>query len=118
MRLHLFIRFCNMKRELKFRVWDNVSYMSKPFTMGDAIAKVIEFTDDCVVMQYTGRRDINGQEIYEGDIVYHGESIREVIYYLTNWVLKRGEDGILLSFSSTPRVIGNIYENPELLKKD
>lgn len=58
-----------MTRQIKFRVWDNVDYMSTPFTLQDLQSKKIEFTSDCPVMQFTGLKDRNGKEIWEGDVV-------------------------------------------------
>lgn len=55
-------------REIKFRVWDNIDYMSQPFTLNDVMLGKIAFTEDCPVMQYTGLKDWKGKEIYEGDI--------------------------------------------------
>ncbi len=55
----------------KFRVWDNVDYMSKPFDLQGLQNKTVQFTSDCVVMQYTGLKDKAGKEIYEGDMVKH-----------------------------------------------
>lgn len=68
------------------------------------------------VGQFTGRTDVNGVEIYEGDKVLHGESERFVEYRWTNFVLTRIEKTgtILLSFSGKPRVIGNIHEESEV----
>lgn len=76
-----------------------------------------------IVMLYTGLKDGNGQEIYEGDIVdYYTESEHdtlegraEVIYencsfMIDEWWLGVFEDKAI-------EVIGNIYENPELLKE-
>lgn len=111
------------QRELKFRVWDNVDYMSKPFTLHSLMnADRIEFTSDCKVMQYTGLKDKNGKEVYEGDITecsLHGRTIVE---------MRGGQFGIVggdpkgfrsgEAFNYYPHnhtVIGNIYENPELL---
>lgn len=56
-------------KEIKFRVWDNVDYMSKPFTLHELQAGLIRFTTDCPVMQYTGLKDKNGKEVYEGDLL-------------------------------------------------
>lgn len=68
------------------------------------------------VGQFTGRTDVNGVEIYEGDKVLHGESERFVEYRWTNFVLTRIEktETILLSFSDKPKVIGNIHEESEV----
>ena len=54
-------------RELKFRVWDNVDYMSSDFTLQDLQDKKVGFTNECKVMQFTGFKDKNGNEIFEGD---------------------------------------------------
>lgn len=82
--------------------------------------------EDCVLMQYTGLKDKNGKEIYEGDIVKliadscRGDKFKPFIagyvsfrsgsFYITDNAVSRfrWEDYIV-------EVIGNIYENPELL---
>ena len=97
-----------------------------------------DFTKDFILMQYTGLKDKKGKEIYEGDIVratktYQGTKpsypiIGEVHWYKWDgwriwWMPAPDEEleysldlGTALSYME-PEVIGNIYENPELLKK-
>ena len=78
------------------------------------------------VGQFTGLRDKNGKEIYEGDVVrasiYCDEDaqVLEVKYRGTGFVIDYRDseaDYFMLSdFPGTVEVLGNIYENPELLK--
>lgn len=77
-------------------------------------------------MQSTGLKDKNGTEIYEGDIIQHSEKPNpffsypfEVIKGRTGeWRLDNFRCGTVLAFSNQDEleVIGNIYENPELLE--
>ena len=107
-----------MNREIKFRAWDKktktigwvVSYAGDMCTIlweGDRQECGID-TKNIEVMQYTGLKDKNGKEIYEGDIVeFKGFSIEEIKF----------EEGCfnLEWHNKNYKVIGNIYENNKLI---
>jgi hypothetical protein len=67
------------------------------------------------VGQYVWRHDVKGVKIFEGDIIYHGESIRFIERRGSNILATRMNktETIILSFSENPIVIGNIHDvNP------
>ena len=114
-------------REIKFRVWS--TYKSdmpgKMIRLGyDTIGMLSDLKDDkhWKVMQFTGLKDKNGKEIYEGDIVVCSfeQSTPEVVEY-GGWSSNAVHDvyGYVFNASAendTLIVIGNIHENPELLE--
>ena len=76
-----------------------------------------------ILMQYTGLHDKNGKEIYEGDIVrkFNG-IIGKVIYEHSEFIIdvtnnKKLDYGRLDLIENFIEVIGNIYDNPDLLEK-
>ena len=77
-----------------------------------------------VLMQYTGLKDKKGVEIFEGDVLFHPlQGRRKVFYPYNERVASYGLRDIDSGFGSTLQdshavweVIGNIYENPELLE--
>ena len=112
-------------REIKFRAW------KKSESRMIYWAELIEDPKRCIdaltgvylraVMQFTGLRDRRGREIYEGDIVQikaHWSKtmplIQEVIYEAATFLPFDDSDWGWVSSGS--EVIGNIYENPELLE--
>lgn len=72
------------------------------------------------LQQYTGLKDKNGVEIYEGDIVEDNANRYKVIYHMDGFYLHStySPDDMLLQLrhsNGLNEVIGNIYENPELI---
>ena len=114
--------------------------MSSPFDLIELQTQKIGFTSDCVIMQFTGLLDENGKEVYEKDIVevthpklmgYVGPHREEVLkdtiteIYTVEYRDQNTIDGgfggfylngsIHIDFVRTGKVVGNIYENPELI---
>ena len=84
--------------------------------------------DDIEPMQYTGLHDVHGKEVFEGDIVKipedydkFGRNAGEILKVAFNngcFRLKRPNSkgrGFYFEDDNTVTIIGNIYENPELL---
>ena len=120
-------------REIKFRVWDkeskemlsDVSLWNDDFT--SYLNEHIEYLQDkCELMQYTGLKDKNGVEIYEGDIIKaenHKPSTYEIKFIEGGFCATRNDDDYQIdinlfypSVGCMIEVIGNIYKNPELLE--
>lgn len=132
------------RRELKFRAWNNevnemidihkITPLALNDGMNDQLALqrkgglFLPFFPEIILMQYTGLKDKNGKEIYEGDILeaklkdFIWRGVIEFGWATTDqneygWHYRgrgpiRPQDGI----DKKMEVIGNIYENPELLK--
>lgn len=129
----------NMSREIKFRAWDSnnalmmvVHQLNLSPNIEGVIINDLERQKHLTLMQYTGLKDKNGSEIYEGDIVIVEPPIAAPIadwefvnhtvtffngYFYAEHVYKDGsEKKILWGDRLTGSVvIGNIHENPELL---
>jgi len=76
---------------------------------------------EVILLQYTGLKDKNGTEICEGDIYHMGdpEITYTVVWHDTGLIGKQNGSSSyagLLSWQERIEVIGNIYENPELLE--
>ena len=121
-------------REIKFRAWDN---KEKRWCSDFSISNIGSFmrlgisqrTDDIIIQQFTGLLDKNGKEIYEGDIIkipddwdeygMNAGEVYEIFFNEGGFRLKpkyrKGARGIWLEDTEKLEVIGNIFENPELI---
>lgn len=122
-----------MQREIKFRCWfDNHMYKVVDIDFSYKrinlfAADIIGFKDG-VLMQYTGLKDKNAKEIYEGDIVFikgetelldikgkveYSETFAQYIITNTGSIVDEAEP---LGDYDEMTVIGNVWENSDLLK--
>jgi uncharacterized phage protein (TIGR01671 family) len=128
-----------VNREIKFRAWDNEEncWASAGSFLIDLTGELcwneactVQPPDKFTLMQYTGLKDKNGREIYEGDIVKSSNDGKDGCDVWDGLISKdsmsaahgvkfdgfwswEDEDSIYNIKYYT--VIGNIYENPELL---
>ncbi|NTW72885.1 MAG: DNA-packaging protein [Eubacteriaceae bacterium] len=115
-----------MSREIKFRAWDKANKcmlcIFDSTTQTDWILQ--NWNETYELMQYTGLKDKNGKDIYEGDVLQLGEctGVRRIIiwskysYATTN--IKGEHVSIPLPHDwHKMHIIGNIHDNPELLEE-
>jgi uncharacterized phage protein (TIGR01671 family) len=121
-------------RNIKFRGWNKISRMMvddiQVYSPKDTLSLNSCFDPDMIVLplQFTGLLDKNDVEVYEGDIVKarNEDEVYRHKYYIhyrakqAEWQLgnklDRGVTSMQYIDKNTIEVIGNIYENPELLK--
>jgi hypothetical protein len=102
-------------REIKFRV-KNIKGEWAYFHVPDALGVISHFAEEYdwkTMTQLTGLKDKNGKEIYEGDILDFENGYKDVIEFF-NGCFKLQQSGYMDNMEHG-KVIGNIYENPELL---
>jgi len=115
-------------RPIKFRAWlknrlTGKSFMSYSQDGEPASFYLARFFEDFdahqvgVLMQFTGLHDKNGKEIWEGDIVTGFNGLKgEVVFLGACFIVKWNEPDCYPFITEGIEVLGNIYENPELLK--
>ena len=117
-----------MNRPIKFRAWDSSlggRMWSWDSENADFDLQRLLRDRSMPVMQFTGLHDKNGKEIWEGDLVKKEDRLPYKVVFDKGCftVAPLGEDGkwyaasglYLATFHGELEVIGNIYENPELL---
>lgn len=133
-------------REFKFRAWvreederyshmvdsprsiitilEHILMVGRPMGFSDCDSR--PYPERYVLMQYTGLKDKNGREIYEGDIVLYDRNIHKdidtakfkVVWAKDRYVLQEIKHKYYIDDVTWElvEVIGNIYENPELME--
>lgn len=124
-------------REIKFRVWHKGKKIISEVFGIDILHKEIFFSNDDVdyceisdfkyieLMEYTGLKDKNNKEIYEGDILFEsfGEKYYKVVFENGSFRAEFEVDfeeyyfDLIDVVAQNCEVVGNIYENPELIEE-
>jgi len=132
-------------REIKFRAWDNVNkIMTEPFNILDIITTedfqfdctngeyfrkndicATEWCIDMIFLEFTGLKDKNDEEIYEGDIIeytIHMVRSNEQIYPCKRMLIKWEFEVLyqlnnIVNMLRSVKIIGNIHESPGLLEE-
>jgi uncharacterized phage protein (TIGR01671 family) len=111
-------------REIKFRVWNKNEHTMNIVTMLLFATQELDYLgnnnepyswDHFEIMEYTNKKDINGKEIYEGDICKDYEGDLYPIEYDEEWC-GFSWDAMVISEREL-EVVGNIYEDFHLLNK-
>lgn len=114
-------------QDIKFRAWDISQEKMVPWEelQEYKIKTIADGVKNQIWMQYTGLKDIEGREIYKGDIVEgHADGLGKIVWQGACWTYEFTDsntvslDEICIWFGNNAQVIGNIYETPEFLTKD
>ncbi|MBE9572956.1 MAG: hypothetical protein IMF11_20215 [Proteobacteria bacterium] len=129
-------------KKIKFRAWSRKTktmldlHKITPLVLNAEIDGLfIPFSNDLILMQYTGLKDKNGTEIYEGDLLEMPTlGINEVVFgdfcigtddwqvehktigFVIKWKDDSGYTGLSAEDTKDYKVIGNIHQHPDLLK--
>jgi len=108
-------------REIKFRVWNKEAekmkvnmFLHYDGFVFDEYGNSWELKD-CVLMRFTGLKDCNGKEIYEGDIVFSKRYKSNKKNHIVKFICCGFEPITSYPYSEEWEIIGNVYKNPELL---
>ena len=119
----------------KFRAWDKetktMNGMAEIYRNRNQEIELRPRDENIILMQSTGLHDKNGKEIFEGDIITNGIDIVDIKRHQTlgfytiidgresffgNSISIEGFEEDVEEFTQITEIIGNVYENPELLE--
>ncbi|WP_340701648.1 YopX family protein [Brevibacillus borstelensis] len=126
-------------REIKFRIWDkdlkkmrvcgtdihdsiafDMDNNAVYYNMQNGCGSLADGTGTYDLMRFTGLRDKNGKEIYEGDVwlLQGSDTPRVIVWHRYGWWFQYPGSAVTkpVEWTEDGEVIGNIYENPELLE--
>ena len=113
-------------RDIKFRAFNGdriVKVNTIRWTDGEIdwvdTSKNDDFDQDLILMQYTGRKDSEGNEIYEGDILQNEHHFKyQVVFKGDCWRCEPIKNNYFKNrfIGNDLKVIGNIYQNKQLLE--
>ena len=118
-----------MNKEIKFRAWDILKKRWSNYKINDGTVYFMDKNTgvwygsynkrykDFNLMQYTGIKDKNGKEIYEGDIVVNSDGDYGYVFFKDGVYNVRHDDYTGYLFAWDYEIKGNIYENLEMVKK-
>lgn len=102
--------------KIKVRVWHKkLNEYVKPsrYLVIDEFGEL--FNDECVIEQFTGLKDKNGKDIYEGDLLRWEFFVKPVKVYFDDKLAQFNSVGTAHGWRDY-EIIGNIHENPELME--
>lgn len=115
----------NNNRVIKFRIWDINLNMFLTIKENDSfnLYYFLNRPNDFVVQQFTGLRDRNDKEIFEGDIVNYISGVGSMIDGVGKGIIEFDEGcfgidkyPLFNCYEGNLEIIGNIFETPDLLK--
>ena len=102
----------------KYKAWDmNCMLGPRGLLLKDTPEWLSNLTSEAILLQFTGLKDRNGKDIYEGDIYKEGKRLRVVVFSSGGFMgdHANGASQVFISHYDI-EIIGNIYESPHLLK--